>query len=97
MFDEPAESDLFSYDPENPYSLTRIERQVVDLLIAGLSGEEVADLLNVNRRSVSLRRASAMRKCGARNGLHLAHLVEISRRTERREVVVLDDVIALAF
>ena len=31
MFDEPAESDLFSYDPENPYSLTRIERQVVVL------------------------------------------------------------------
>jgi DNA-binding CsgD family transcriptional regulator len=68
------------YDPENPYSLTPLERQVVDLLIAGLTGVEVGDLLGIDRRAVALRRASAMRKYGARNGMHLAHLIEITRR-----------------
>ncbi len=30
------------FDPDNPYALTRVEQQVVDLLISGLTGEEVA-------------------------------------------------------
>ena len=85
-----------SYDAENPFALTLVERQVVDLLMAGLTGDEVADLLNIDRRSVALRRASAMRKCGARNGLHLAHLIEITRRSVRHDCVVLEDVSALA-
>jgi hypothetical protein len=43
---------------------------------------------------VAQRRASAMRKYGARNGMHLAHLVEISRRTAAADagLVVLEDV-----
>jgi FixJ family two-component response regulator len=57
-----------------------MERQVVDLLIAGLTGVEVSELLGIDRRAVALRRAGAMRKYGARNGLHLAHLIEITRR-----------------
>jgi DNA-binding CsgD family transcriptional regulator len=90
--DETATS--VGHDPENPYALTPLERQVIDLLTAGLTGEEVGDLLGIDRRGVALRRASAMRKYGARNGLHLAHLVEISRRAVARdsEFVVLEDV-----
>jgi DNA-binding CsgD family transcriptional regulator len=69
------------FNPENPYALTLVEQQVVDLLMAGLTGEEVGDLLGIDRRQVALRRTSAMRKYGARNTLHLAHLVSITRRT----------------
>ena len=81
-------------DAENPYALTPQEQQVVDLLIGGLTGEEVGDLLGIDRRSVAQRRASAMRKYGARNGLHLAHLIEITRRSAAAEagMVVLEDV-----
>jgi len=81
-------------DPENPYALTPLEWRVVDLLTAGLTGDEVGDLLGIDRRGVALRRASAMRKYGARNGLHLAHLVEITRRRAAQEsdLVVLEDV-----
>ena len=71
------------FDPENPYALTPVEQQVVDLLISGLTGAEIGDLLNIDRREVALRRAAAMRKYGARNGLHLAHLIEITRSYER--------------
>jgi DNA-binding CsgD family transcriptional regulator len=90
--DAPAVTGL---DPENPYALTVLEQQVVDLLIGGLTGEEVGDLLGIDRRSVALKRASAMRKYGARNGLHLAHLVEITRRSPAvaaSEVVALEDI-----
>lgn len=45
---------------------------------------------------MTLRRASAMRKYGARNGLHLAHLIEITRRSapaaDTSDLVVLEDV-----
>lgn len=80
-------------DPENPYALTVVEQQVVDLLLSGLTGDEVADLLAIDRRRVALCRAGAMRKYGARNGLHLAHLVEITRRPLRQQqIVALEDV-----
>ena len=81
-------------DAKNPYALTPQERQVVDLLIGGLTGEEVGDLLGIDRRSVAQRRASAMHKYGARNGLHLAHLVEITRRSAAADagLIVLEDV-----
>jgi len=81
-------------DAENPYALTQLEWQVIDLLIGGLTAEEVGSLLGIDARSVAQRRASAMRKYGARNGMHLAHLVEITRRSAAAEagVVVLEDV-----
>lgn len=80
-------------DPENPYALTLLEQQVVDLLLSGLTGEEVADLLAIERRRVALCRAGAMRKYGARNGLHLAHLVAITRRPAlQAQIVALEDV-----
>ena len=83
-----------TFEADNPYALTVQEQQVVDLLTGGLTGEEVGDLLGIDRRSVAQRRASAMRKYGARNGMHLAHLVEISRRTAAADagLVVLEDV-----
>lgn len=83
-----------TFDAENPYALTQLEQQVIDLLIGGLTGEEVGDLLGIDRRSVAQRRAGAMRKYGARNGMHLAHLVEVTRRSVAAEpgLVVLEDV-----
>ena len=83
------------FDPQYPYALTHVEQQVVDLLISGLTTGEVTELLGLDSREVTLRRASAMRKYGARNSLHLAHLIEITRRAEADndpDVVVLEDV-----
>lgn len=83
-----------TFEADTPYALTPQEQQVIDLLTGGLTGEEVGDLLGIDRRAVAQRRASAMRKYGARNGMHLAHLVEISRRTAAADagLVVLEDV-----
>lgn len=80
-------------DPENPYALTLLEQQVVDLLLSGLTGDEVGDLLAIDRRKVALCRATAMRKYGARNGLHLAHLVAITKRPGLQDqIIALEDV-----
>ncbi|HVX73911.1 MAG: helix-turn-helix transcriptional regulator [Devosia sp.] len=90
---QPQTPPVPEFDPENPYALTSVERQVVDLLISGLTGDEVGDLLGLDRRRVSIVRASAMRKYGARNGMHLAHLVEITRHpVATDDLVVLEDV-----
>lgn len=93
MTEQTAAADI-GFDADNPYALTQIEQQVVDLLIGGLTGEEVGDLLGIDRRRVAQRRSSAMRKYGARNGMHLAHLVEITRRSisSQAGLVVLEDV-----
>ena len=63
----------------NPYGLTGTERQVVDLLMAGLTGSEVSDLLGISLRVVVQRRIGAMRKVGARNSLHLASMIAACR------------------
>lgn len=82
------------FDPNNPYGLTLLEQQVVDLLLGGLTSDEVAELLGVERRSVATRRATAMRKYGARTGMHLAHLIEIARRAAARDggVLAVEDI-----
>lgn len=66
-------------DYSNPYALTALEQQVVDMLMTGMSGKEVASQLRIDRRDVALLRTRAKQKCGARNWLHLAHLVETTR------------------
>jgi hypothetical protein len=49
--------------------------------------------LAIDRRRVALCRTAAMRKYGARNSLHLAHLVAITRRPALQDQIVsLEDV-----
>ena len=83
-----------TFDDANPYGLSELETRVVDLLTAGLTAPEVADLIGLDRRAIATHRAAAMRKYGARNGLHLAHLVETTRRRVAADagLVVLEDV-----
>lgn len=77
----PAESAAAPapFDTYNPYDLTGTERQVVDLLMAGLTSSEVSDLLGISLRVVVQRRIGAMRKVGARNSLHLASMIAACR------------------
>lgn len=79
-------------DSANPYGLTMIERQVVDLLATGMAAREVCLHLSMDRRDVALRRASAMKKLRARNGMHLAHLIATMWPTSNEDVVVVEDI-----
>ncbi len=55
--------------------LTSREREVMDLVIAGLANKNVASRLGVSRRTVEIHRARVMEKMGATS---LAHLVRMA-------------------
>ncbi len=48
-------------------SLTRRERQVLDLVVDGKFNKSIADLLGISTKTVELHRASLMSKLGVRN------------------------------
>ena len=83
----------FQSSADNPYGLTLLERQVVELLIDGLNEDQISEKLGLDRRDVALRHGSAMRKFGARNGRHLAHLAAtIGGAARDDDSIVLEDV-----
>jgi DNA-binding NarL/FixJ family response regulator len=52
-------------------TLTRRERQVLKLLVQGLSSKAIAFELNISSRTVEIHRASARKKLGVRNSAAL--------------------------
>lgn len=48
-------------------ALTRRERQVMDLVVAGKFNKSIADVLGISAKTVELHRASVMTKLGVRN------------------------------
>lgn len=61
-------------------SLTPREREVVDLVVTGLTNKEIAARLGVSSQAVDAHRAKAMRKLGADSVAELVRLVLESRR-----------------
>jgi FixJ family two-component response regulator len=47
--------------------LTRRERQVLELVVAGKFNKSIADILGISTKTVELHRASLMSKLGVRN------------------------------
>jgi DNA-binding NarL/FixJ family response regulator len=58
-----------------PYYVTPRERQVLDLLLSGLSNKEVAGKLDISFKTVQSHRQRVMDKLGARSPMHLAEIV----------------------
>jgi two-component system response regulator FixJ len=48
-------------------SLTRRERQVLELVVAGKFNKTIADVLGISTKTVELHRSSVMTKLGVRN------------------------------
>ena len=59
-------------------SLTTREREIVQLVIAGLLNKEIADRLNLALVTVKIHRGRAMRKLGAGNPAELARLAVLA-------------------
>jgi len=62
-------------------ALTGREKEVMTLIIKGLTSKEVAVRLGISFRTVENHRAQVMQKTGASNMLELAHLVSHSRES----------------
>ena len=70
-------------------TLSRRERQVLDLILQGLSNKETARVLNVSPKAIEIYRAGMMRKLGQRSSVAMARWVSTCRRCS---VDPLDDV-----
>ena len=62
-------------------SLSRRQKQVMDLAAAGLSSKEIGSRLNISAKTVDNHRAWLMERVGARN---LAELVRVAMRIQQR-------------
>jgi FixJ family two-component response regulator len=55
-------------------SLTEREREILGMVVSGLSNKEAAARMKLSARTVEIHRASLMRKTGARNTAHLVRM-----------------------
>ncbi len=60
-------------------SLTDREREILSLVLEGLSNKEAAARMKLSARTVEIHRASLLRKVGARNTAHLVRIAMESR------------------
>ncbi len=65
-------------------TLSRRERDVMELIVDGKSNKEVARALNVSPKTIESHRANLMRKVGAGSLAELVQYVMLVSRTERR-------------
>jgi FixJ family two-component response regulator len=61
-------------------SLTEREREIMSLMIAGLTSKEIARRLGISHRTVDIHRSHVMAKSGASNLLELARMAEMIGR-----------------
>jgi FixJ family two-component response regulator len=61
-------------------SLTEREREIMTLMIAGLTSKEIARRLGISHRTVDIHRSHVMAKSGASNLLELARMAETAGR-----------------
>jgi two-component system, LuxR family, response regulator FixJ len=66
-------------------SLSPRERDVCDLLVQGKSNKEIARALRIGMPTVTKHRAKVMSKCGVRNVVELAAIVERHRKADPLE------------
>lgn len=62
-------------------TLTKREKEIVDLVINGLTSKEIAQKLNLSHRTVDNYRANIMHKTGCSNIIELSRLASISTST----------------
>ena len=55
-------------------ALTRREREVLDLLVSGMTNKEIARLLEISHRTIEAHRANIMEKTQAKNFSHLIRM-----------------------
>ncbi|UZO80028.1 response regulator transcription factor [Aquimarina sp. ERC-38] len=53
--------------------LTKREREIMDLAISGLSNKEIANQLNISKRTIEVHRFNLMKKMKVKNVLELSH------------------------
>jgi FixJ family two-component response regulator len=74
-FGQIAEAEPAPAAPSRPASLSRREREVMQLIVAGLSNQRVGEELGISPRTVEVHKSRIMAKVGAKN---LADLIRMT-------------------
>lgn len=59
--------------PKNDFNLTKREVQILNLVLEGLSNQEIADSLNISKRTAEVHRFNLMKKMDVKNPMELAN------------------------
>nr|WP_040459888.1 response regulator transcription factor [Galbibacter marinus] len=59
--------------PKNDFNLTKRELQILNLVLEGLSNQEIADALEISKRTAEVHRFNLMKKMGVKNPMELAN------------------------
>lgn len=76
-FFRPINPEQIGYMQDGIRRLTPREREVLLLVLEGLSNKQVARRLNVSHRTIDVHRSHMMEKLGARNAIELTRIVSI--------------------
>ncbi len=58
---------------KNPFDLTKRENQILRLAISGKTNKDIAEELNISRRTTEVHRFNLMKKMGVKNALELSN------------------------
>ena len=58
--------------PQNDFNLTKRELQILDLVLQGKSNQEIAEVLNISKRTAEVHRFNLMKKMEVKNQMELA-------------------------
>ncbi|SHJ06153.1 response regulator [Aquimarina spongiae] len=57
----------------NPFELTKRERQILQLAVSGKTNKDIAEELNISKRTIEVHRFNLMKKMGVKNVLELSN------------------------
>ena len=57
----------------NPFDLTKRERQILQLAVSGKTNKDIAEELNISKRTIEVHRFNLMKKMGVKNVLELSN------------------------
>ncbi len=67
---------LSNNNARNPeITITRREKEILILIIQGLTNKEIGEKLEISKRTVDVHREHIMKKCNAKNSVELMHIV----------------------
>jgi len=67
---EPTKQDDFGGN-QNPFELTKRERQILKLAVSGKTNKDIAEDLNISKRTIEVHRFNLMKKMEVKNALEL--------------------------
>ncbi len=72
-FDTKSDNILVAERIRNPFDLTKRENQILRLAISGKTNKDIAEKLNISRRTTEVHRFNLMKKMGVKNVLELSN------------------------